>query len=65
MNTKIYKCTRKVNNGFVGFIKVFEGKKFLWSKNSGIVRLNRKDAHWDAVNLYLDHCIQNNNSITI
>jgi hypothetical protein len=65
MKTKIYKCTRKVKYGFQGFIKVFDNKNYLWSQSSEIIRMNKADARLDAINLYLDYCIKNNNSLTI
>jgi hypothetical protein len=62
---KIYKCVKKSKLGYTGYIKIFDDNKYQYCQSSKIVRLNKIDAKWDSINLYLDYCILNNNGITI
>lgn len=44
---------------YTGFITVFEGKRRLWSKSTGITRLSRGDALTDARCLATETIVRN------
>lgn len=50
---KVKKDVLKVSGMIVytGFITVYHNNKYLWSKFSGITRINKEDAMQDAINL--------------
>ena len=56
---KIQPSVRKNKNNFVGYVKVFNNKRFLWSQSSKVKRLTHNDAWLDACELSADIQLRN------
>lgn len=46
---------RKSNVGYMGFVRFMHDGKPVWQENTGIIRLNKKDALKDAETLKADY----------